>query len=404
MYMSKIGPAQGLSKEGDAFIERVRAIVPALRARADAEEKARNLSKETIKDLRDTGVIHMHVPKEFGGGDLGFWEHYEMSYLVSQGSASAGWVASFLAQCAIWIRKYSPEVQAQVFSDPDYNGCCGTNQAREGSNVRKVDGGWILNGRWGFSSGCMHSTWAVVSVPHELDGRKTRMFCLVPMREMAIDDMWFTTGLCATASNDILAKDVFIPDERVQDMETYISAEAPGVKADPNNDLSRCPIFRIAALGHPAYPLGAAHRALEIFKTDILPRRARYWGGGPLMQSETIHRIFGACYAKLRAAEMMQREVVEGTIAGLHNGFTLEDRADLTLLSATAVDWAADAVAEIVRQAGGSIHFAGEELDRINRDMLMLGNHSTGDVNYAEETCGRVLLGLGLQGRIPAFF
>ncbi len=82
----------------------------------------------------------------------------------------------------------------------------------------------------------------------------------------------------------------------------------------------------------------------------------------------------------------------------------MEDRADLTLLSATAVDWAADVVCDIVRQAGGSIHFEGQELDRINRDMLMLGNHSTGDVNYAEETCGRVLLGLGLEGRIPAFF
>lgn len=404
MYMAKIGPNDGLSKEGAEFVERVRAIVPALRGRANEEEKQRNLSRETVDDLRAAGVIHMHVPKEFGGGDLGFWEHFEMSYLVSQGSASAGWVASFLAQCAIWIRKYSPKVQAEVFGDPEYNGCCGTNQAREGSQIRKVDGGWILNGRWGFSSGCMHSTWAVVSVPHEFEGRKTRMFCLVPMRDMEIDDMWYTTGLRATASNDILAKDVFIPDERVQDMETYISEEAPGVKADPENELARCPIFRIAALGHPAYPLGAAHRALEIFRDEIGPRRARYWGGGPLMQSSTIHRIFGASYAKMRAAEMMQREVVEGTIRGIREGFSMEDRADLTLLSATSVDWAAQVVADIVRQAGGSIHFEGEELDRINRDMLMLGNHSTGDVNYAEETCGRVLLGLGLEGRIPAFF
>lgn len=75
-----------------------------------------------------------------------------------------------------------------------------------------------------------------------------------------------------------------------------------------------------------------------------------------------------------------------------------------TTKPAAAVDYAAKVVTDLCRQRGGSMHYLGQELERLNRDMLVLAKHSTGDVNYAAESSGRVLLGQGLQKRSNVFF
>lgn len=394
------------SEKGQALLERIRALLPTLRGRAGAEEAARRLSEETIQDLRASGYIHMHVPVAFGGLELGLREHFEASRLLAHAAASTAWVGSFLAQGAIYVRKFAPSVQERIFSDPGYSGVCGSNQAHPGAKAVPVDGGYLLSGRWGFTSGIHHASWTTLSVPVETPPGQppSRLFCIVPARDVVIEDVWHTAGMRATGSNDVTLQDYFVPADHALTAELFAGDQSPGALADPTNELSRCPVYRIATVAHPAFALGVAERSLEFFRTDIVAKRQRYWGGGALKAAPTIHMLYALAVRDVRIATLLAEDLVTRTEAGLRTGFSMDDRAHLTLSSASCIDAAGQVVQSLARRSGGSMHFSGHELDRQLRDMAVLLNHSTGDLDYAAESCGSVMLGQGLGKRIEIFF
>src|SRR6266496_880793 len=63
--------------------------------------------------------------------------------------------------------------------------------------IRAVDGGYLVNGRWSFSSGCDHATWVLLGgiVPPGEDGAPAdfRTF-LLPAADYTIEDVWHTVG------------------------------------------------------------------------------------------------------------------------------------------------------------------------------------------------------------------
>lgn len=397
--------SSAVSDEGSALLLRIEALLPHLRARAQDEEAQRRLSPETIADLRDCGFIKMHLPVAFGGLNLGLKEHFESSRLLARAAASTAWVGSFLAHNAIVVRKFSPDVQRQVFGDPEYSGVCGSNQAHAGSKAVTVEGGYRLTGRWGFTSGIHHASWTTVSMPVEqTDGTAAgRLFCLVPAKDVTIVDVWHTAGMKATGSNDIVLDDYFVPADFAMAADVFAGDSSPGILAEPGNLLIRCPLYRIATLAHPAFALGVAERALEVFES-LIGKRQRYWGGGALVEAPAIHLLFALAVRDLRVARLLGEDLVERTIAGLEQGYSLDDRAYITLSSASSIDAAGSVVRELARRSGGSMHFLGNEMDRILRDMSVLLNHSTGDLDYAAESAGGVMLGQGLGRRSPVFF
>jgi alkylation response protein AidB-like acyl-CoA dehydrogenase len=87
---------------------------------------------------------------------------------------------------------------------------------------RIADGGVIVSGTYPFSSGCLHSSWAMigVSVPDITRPNPERMrvpyFCIIPRKDYDIVDDWNTMGLAGTASRSLVFKDVFIPSYRME--------------------------------------------------------------------------------------------------------------------------------------------------------------------------------------------
>lgn len=398
----------------EAMLERVADLVPRIRERSAEAERNRRIPEETITDLLDAGVLHVNVPKEFGGLGLGLREHFEAVRLIARGCVSTAWVASFLAQTASWAMRFPLKAQREVFDSPNYRGLAGTNQARPGSKAVPVEGGYRLTGRWGFGSGIMHCEWCVVSVFVEGTAATdngssrapdpTRLFCLVPVRDITIDDVWHTSGMRATASNDVVADNVFVPAERTLTGAVFVSPDSPGAAAHPDYDIVKYPIYRLASVLHPAYTLGAAERALEIFRDEIAPTRKRPWNSGALKDLPVIHMRYAEAVHKTQIARLLAYENLDGVESGLGEGYPLELRAHLTLGATGSIVAAGEAVSILTRNSGGSIHFVGKELDRIQRDMEVLLNHSTGDLDFAAEASGRVLLGLGLGGRPNEFF
>ena len=66
--MSPSGGARGFAEVSyDEAMRRARALVPALRERADPAEAVREMPKETIDDLHRTGLLRFHQPRRRGG-------------------------------------------------------------------------------------------------------------------------------------------------------------------------------------------------------------------------------------------------------------------------------------------------------------------------------------------------
>ena len=75
----------------EELVGRARDLIPAMRERAAATEKARKLLDETINDFHDAGLMRMHQPKRVGGAETHFTTLLETCAAIAEGCASSTW-------------------------------------------------------------------------------------------------------------------------------------------------------------------------------------------------------------------------------------------------------------------------------------------------------------------------
>ncbi len=79
------------ARDHAAMLERARALVPALRARAAETEAMRRLPPDTEKDLHDDGLFRILQPRRVGGGELDYVALVDVSDVLAQGDAAVAW-------------------------------------------------------------------------------------------------------------------------------------------------------------------------------------------------------------------------------------------------------------------------------------------------------------------------
>ena len=86
-----------------------------------------------------------------------------------------------------------------------------------------MDGGIRLSGRFGWSSGCDHTEWAIVGVNRpQADGSKAYCLAVLPRQDYTIDDDWDSAGMQGSGSKTLVLDRVFIPDYRIQPIEDML--------------------------------------------------------------------------------------------------------------------------------------------------------------------------------------
>jgi len=190
-----------------------RDLAPKLRARVPQAEAERRLPDEDVRDLLDSGLIALEVPKRFGGAELNLDALIEVTAALAEGCSATGWVYALWAAHMWLIGQYPQHIQAEVFDNPDSLVSSVVNTV---GMPEPVDGGFRWTGRGFFSSGVDHCNWLTGAVdlkPNEPPG--DRRWFLIRRSDFEIVDDWDTVGLKGTGSKTIVLDDVFIPDERV---------------------------------------------------------------------------------------------------------------------------------------------------------------------------------------------
>jgi 3-hydroxy-9,10-secoandrosta-1,3,5(10)-triene-9,17-dione monooxygenase len=377
-------------------MERARAIVPILRERAERAEKARILPRETEQLLHESGLFRFHQPKAFGGMELDFVAVVDIPAELARGCPSTAWNVGNVA-CHHWILGYyDPETQHEVW-DANPDALIASSIALAAGRGRKVEGGFVVNGRWPFSSAVDNSDWNMLAVTvYDGDG-KTPVdwrLCLVPKSDYEIIDTWYAMGMSATGSKDIAVTELFVPERRALPLQRCRGGlDHPGAALNPG------PLFRIpivAASSHPLAPaaLGAAEGAYELF-IEAVSRRLGTYTGARVADFQAVQVKVARARTLIDSARHLLREsaLAFHEIAARNEVPDLPTKLRFRAHSAFAVNQAREAVETLWSCYGAQGLYTRDPLQRYLRDVLAINQHFSFNFDIAGAAYGALCLG-----------
>jgi 3-hydroxy-9,10-secoandrosta-1,3,5(10)-triene-9,17-dione monooxygenase len=258
-------------------LDRIRELAPLLRERAVAAEEARRLPDESVKELKETGLVRLLQPKRFGGFEADPRLFYESLFTVAAACGSTGWVSGVVGVHPWQIALFPDQVQHEVWDDdPD---TWVSSSYMPGGRMTPAEGGYVLNGRWSFSSGCDHCHWAILGVMLDRgEGSAPEMWnVLIPRTEYRIEDVWNVMGLCGTGSNDIIVEDLFVPAHRTINLVKMFGWESPGLEVN-TSPLYRMPFGTMFSNAITGAIIGMAEGILAENLEYTKARVSKSWG------------------------------------------------------------------------------------------------------------------------------
>ena len=392
---------------GGDLIAKASAMVPALRAREDAAEAARQIPDETIADMRSAGLFRAFQPARYGGYELDLDLLLSMGSELARGCGSSAWVGN-LAMVHQWMIAGFPE-QAQddiwgdtTTGDPDAI-ALGTYAAA--AEAVPVDGGFSISGRWPFASGCDHGDWALLGAKFAAPdgGKPVPGLVLVPRGDYEIVDDWHAVGLAASGSKSITCTELFVPVHRHVLFPDLASGRGPG-RAVNAGAIYGVPLLAALPITIAAPALGILAAAIDDFteKTRIRETRGAVAGGGHSMAGfANVQSKLAEAVAALDAATLLlQRDLSETMeIAHAGGGFSIELRLRNRLSHGYVVKLATEAINGLYAVGGGAELYRTERLQRAWRDINAIAHHIGLNWDAISTMYGQSRLGLEPQGQ-----
>lgn len=357
-------------------LERVASMAELLEANAPTCEELGRLTDETAAALRASGVVRMLQPKDFGGLECHPVDFFKAVLAIGAHDPSAGWVAGVVGVHPHELAHGDRRVQEEVWgADPDT--WVASPYAPMG-RARPVDGGYLFNGRWSFSSGTDHCQWVMigglvtdqageVADPHAVH------FLLPRSDYEIVDGSWEVMGLRGTGSKDLVVRDAFVP--------TYRTIETTGVTDgtgghDPSRDIAlfRMPRNVMFSGAITAATLAMAKGTLEAY---IAMTRGREGRGGKASLDPFQLSALGAAGADIDASIRHMLWDVERVYEVVESGriVPLEVRAEVRRNQVRASQRAAAAADSVFRLSGGGALHLNTALQRRWRDTQAAIHH-----------------------------
>ncbi|KUN58935.1 oxidoreductase [Streptomyces canus] len=376
------------------LVARAAALRPLLREHAAATETARRVPDPVIDAIADAGLFKLATPRRYGGHQTSMRTMLDVSATLAEGDGSTSWVVTLVNVCN-WLTSLFPsKAQDDVFgANPDARV---TGVLSPTSTTARVDGGWQVSGRWYYNSGSSHSDWAVLGVPLTDEGGAVvdQGLALVPRGDLTLEDTWFVAGMKGTASNCLIAEDIFVPEHRVMSVPAAIEGRYPTEHTD--EVLSRSAFVPILALVLAGPQLGLGRAALEYVTEKAARKPISYTFyetqaesvAVQLQIAEAALRIDTATLHAQRAASEIDQAAQQGT----YLDFT--QRARVRADTGWAIQNVLEAINTLVSVHGAGSFADVNPLQRIWRDANTAGRHAVAAPTVAFEVYGKALLGI----------
>src|SRR5579863_3407065 len=249
----------------EVLIERARAMLPALKARSEAAVAARCVPAETVREMQEAGFFRVLQPKRHGGYEMDPQVFYDIQMTLAEGCMSTAWVYGVIGVHPFQLGLFDPKAQADVWGKDDATLISSSYQPV--GKVERVEGGFRLSGRWGFSSGCDHCAWTFLGAlipPAEPGGPPEMRTFLLPRSDYQIVHDWNVFGLQATGSHGIVVDQAFVPEHRTHRAVDGFLCKNPGQLAN-TGPLYRLPWAQVFVRAVSSAAIGALQGALNAF-------------------------------------------------------------------------------------------------------------------------------------------
>jgi alkylation response protein AidB-like acyl-CoA dehydrogenase len=380
-----------LPEDERAMLDRARALVPRLAARALAAAAARRLPPETIAEYHAAGILRILQPRRFGGRQGRFSLFSRIVEELTYGCASSAWVYAVLAEHQWIIAQYPEEAQIDVWGD-DPEAVASSSLAPRAA-AKRVTGGWRLSGRYSFSSGCDYAQWAILGAfLGEMGDPQHIAYLLAPLAEAEIVDDWQVLGLAGTGSKSLALHDVFIPEHRCVMVSDLFAGTPPGALVHPDYPVLRAPRGFLVSYSLPPVAIALGRRALDVACAALAGRVSR--GVTKVAESEVVQMAIGEAAAAIDVATMLLHTGRESSTAAVSSGRKITEaealRARRDMVYAQhQVSWALDRLCEL---NGARWVYDSDQLGAIRRDVMTILTHHAASRQAAMAPYGRMLL------------
>src|SRR3954454_16817327 len=381
--------------ESADILANVEGLLPEIRRRSPEIAADRRLPRDLVDALKAAGVFRVAAPHEWGGPEMSMPDQLRMFERLSHADGSVGWCAMIGCDAGYYSSFLTEAAGRELWPDLDM---VTAGWVMPAGTAKRVEGGFVVDGRWSFGSGCTHadviSGGCVVLAPNgdvELgpDGQPVTIVALAPAGCFTIHDTWHTTGLAGSGSNDYSCDRVFVPAE-------HTFAFSDPVRRD--GALYRFPgAFTVKFHGTV---LGLARRALDeliavIGSKVVMPQRV------PMRELPRVQLELARAEATYRASYAYSHASVEAMWQALVDDRLQNDdeRADVVMSRAHAARCARAVTMTAMQVAGTQAIFRSSPIDQLARDAMTVAQHVVAGP-LMDETAGALLLGVQPTGAL----
>ncbi|MCG3752968.1 MULTISPECIES: acyl-CoA dehydrogenase family protein [unclassified Amycolatopsis] len=320
-------------------------------------ERLGRLADEAAKVLRETGAIKMLQPADYGGAEAHPREFAETVMRLASLDGSTGWVAGIIGVHPWEMALCDRRVQEEIWG-ADNDTWIASPYAPMGV-LKPVDGGYVFNGRWQFSSGTDHCDWIFLGgFLGDADGNVLQpprnYHVILPRADYEIvEDTWDVVGLRGTGSKDIVVKDAFVPEYRAVPFSRMTDGSALR-ESGRTNPTYGVPFTTIFPLGITSAVIGIAEGALA---AHLAYQRTRVQITGTRVKDDPyVLYAISAAAEEIKASRIAMLDNVSRFYdkAAAGEPVTLADRAASRRTQVAAAWRAVRAMDEVVARSGGN--------------------------------------------------
>jgi alkylation response protein AidB-like acyl-CoA dehydrogenase len=360
--------------------------------RAPEIEAARRVPTDLLGRLQDAGCFRLLRPRALGGLDANLLGALDVLEALARIDASTAWVVMIGGGSWIDLAGLPRDSLEAMFADSNAIVAGAFNPT---GMIAPTDGGFRVNGRWSFASGCEHADWIYgncVELDHAGDEPRLRIAVFAP-DQVVIEDTWRVSGLRGTGSHHYHVDDAFVAADRSM----LALADEPTI----DTPVVRIPIVSFIGLAIASVALGTAHGALDDI-VAIATEKVPLLAPAALATDTVFHVELATADTDFRAAQALLQDVAGAAWDMAVAGEPFDDvqRARMRAAAVWVTQRAAAVVDAAYRAGGGSSLYDDCPLQRRLRDVHAITQHFVVKPGTLA-TAGSVLAGQELA--VPVF-
>lgn len=244
-------------------------LLERIRSEAAPSEALGRLTPASFSILVEQGWLRLLIPASVGGLEYALPDLLALQEAASWADGSFGWVLALCGGAGFFAGFIGEPLARSLFGPPDV---CAAGTGFPAGTADEVPGGYRVSGHWRYASGAPQATLYTANCRMTVKGEPlydeagaplVRAVIFLP-DQVTLQDGWQSLGLRATASQDMIVHEAFVPAARTFTLDhPFPHAQGP---------LYHYPFLQQAEAVLSVTLLGMARHFLDLFEKLLLPR------------------------------------------------------------------------------------------------------------------------------------